>query len=135
MCKVGNVNLSYECLTFPEARQVLVGLRDADSALYEQLAMPLPSVPVPPLQEEEGSYPKAHDDDSNEVFVDSSLSVDEVVAWIADDRPGVIVDWPGDEDEGIDGFSHEDSCRPAHVLELFTICHVLLGSMGRYRVK
>ena len=57
--------------------------------------------------------------DNKSLFVDSSLSVNEVVAWIADDGPGTIVDWLGDEDEGIDGFGHEDSCRPAHILELF----------------
>ena len=57
--------------------------------------------------------------DDKSVFVDSSLSVNEVVAWITDDGPGAIVDWSGDEDERIDGFVHEDPCRPAHILELF----------------
>ena len=121
MCKVGEIDLSYECLTSPEVRQALVGLRDVDPALYEQLSIPSLSAPVPPPPEHDGSYPedKQHDDDSNEVFVDSSLSVNEVVAWIADDGPGAIVDWSGDEDEGINSFGHEDSCCPAHILELF----------------
>ena len=57
-----------------------------------------------------------HDNNSNKVFVDSSLSVNKV---FADDGPGVIVNWLGDEDEGIDGFGHEDSHHPAHILELF----------------
>jgi len=55
----------------------------------------------------------------DEKFVDSSLSVDEVIAWIADEAPGAVANRSGDEDEGIDGLGEEGWCRPTRFLELF----------------
>ena len=121
MCKVGGINLSYECLTSSEVRQAIVGLPNTDLALYKKLSMPLLPTPMPPPPpEHDGSYPEdqEHEDDKNdETFVDSSLSVDEVVTWIANGAPGELVDSSDDED--IDGFCHENSDGPAHALEPF----------------
>jgi len=58
-----------------------------------------------------------HDDDGT--FVESSLSVDEAIAWIADEASGAVADWSGNEDEGIDGFGREGSCRPTCFLKPF----------------
>jgi hypothetical protein len=44
-----------------------------------------------------------------ETFVDSSLSADGVVAQIATNVPRSSVDFSGYEDDGIDGFSPENS--------------------------
>ena len=118
MCKVGDINLSYESLTSPGVRQAIVGLRKTDSALYEQLSIPPPSVPVPPPPpESDGLYPEDKEHEDGEVSVDSSLSIDEVVAQIADDVPLEVVD--SSEDEGIVGFCHSDSRGPADALGLF----------------
>ena len=120
MCKVGEINLSYECLTSPEVRQALVGLRNTDPKLHEQLSTPLPSVPsAPPPPEDDGPYPEDQEHNDDETFVDSSLSVDEVIAWIADEAPGAVANSSSDEDEGIDGFGREGSCHPTHFLEPF----------------
>ena len=121
MCKVGDINLSYECLTSPEVRQALVGLRDTNTMLYEQLSVPPPSVPMPPPPpDHDGSYPEDREHEDDKMFTDSSLSVDELVAWIADEAQGVIADPEGDEDEGIDGFGHDDESRgPTPVLGPF----------------
>ena len=82
--------------------------------------MPPPSVPMPPPPpEHDGSYLEDQEHQDDETFVDSSLSVGEVVAWTADGTPGMVVDSSDDEDEGFGGFGHDDSSRPKHVLELF----------------
>ena len=65
----------------------------------------------PPLPEHNGSYPEDQEHQDDKPFVDSSLSIDEVVAWVTDRTPGVVVDSSDDEDdEGVDGFGHNDSC-------------------------
>ena len=53
------------------------------------------------------------------MFVDSSLSVREVVTQVSDEVPGELVDFSGDEDEGIDGFGRERSCGSVDDLEPF----------------
>lgn len=119
--KLGGGNLSYESLTSPETRQALVGLRDANFALYEQLSTPLPSAPIPPPPPgTTNTYPEdqEHEEDL-EMPVDSSLSINDVVVWIADEAPRDLVDFSGDEDEGVDGFSYKDSDGPRRVLEPF----------------
>ena len=120
MCKVGEINLSYECLTSPEVRQTLVGLRSADAVLYEQLSVPAPSTPMPPPSPEcDGSYPEDQESEDDERPVDSSLSMGEVVAWIANEVPGELVNSSDEEDERIDGFGCEGPCISAGTLELF----------------
>jgi hypothetical protein len=69
----------------------------------------------------DGSYPEDQEHEGDETFVHSSLSIDEVVAGIAKDTQGSLVDLLGDEDEGIDGFGREDSRSPACVLEPFGV--------------
>ena len=69
----------------------------------------------PPPPEHEGSYPEDQEREDNKPFVDSSLSVNEVVAWIADEAPLGVVD--SSDDEGIDGFGHGDPRGPAHILK------------------
>ena len=115
VCKVGKINLSYECLTSPEIRQALVGLRNTDSALFEKVfQVPTLLDTVPPLSlERGGSYPEDQEREDNGGFVDSSLSIDEVVAHVADDRLGELADSSGDEDDGIDGFCEEYFHGPA----------------------
>jgi len=77
----------------------------------------------PPRPENNGSYPEDQECEDGEKYIDSSLSIDEVVAWIANGTPGAELDnWDdGDDedDEGIDGFGHDDHSRPARVLEPF----------------
>jgi len=73
----------------------------------------------PPPPERNVCYPEDEEREDDETFIDSSLSVDELVAWIADEAPWVIMDCPGDEDEGIDGFGNHDSRGPTHVFEPF----------------
>ena len=51
--------------------------------------------------------------------VGSSLSVGNVVTRVADEAPGGLVDFSGDEDEGIDGFFYEDSDGPRRILGRF----------------
>ena len=120
MCKVGEINLSYECLTSPEVRQALVGPRDTNSILHEQLSAPPPSVPMPPPPpERNGSYPEDREHEDDETFIDSLLSVDELVAWITEEAPRATVDPSDDEDEGINGFGYNDPRGPPHVLEPF----------------
>jgi hypothetical protein len=46
-----------------------------------------------------------------------TLSVDEVIAWIADKAPGEMAD--SSDDEGIDGFGCSDPCGPTRPLEPF----------------
>jgi hypothetical protein len=95
-----------------------VGLRNRDSTLYEQLSAPLPSAPMPPPPpEHDGSYPEDQDGEDYENFIDSSLSVNEVVAWITSEAPGDMVD--SSDDEGIDGFGFENSCDTAGALKPF----------------
>ena len=53
------------------------------------------------------------------MFVDSSLSIHEVVTRVADEIPGESVDFSGDEDGGIDGFGCENSCGSVGDLEPF----------------
>ena len=52
--------------------------------------------------------------------VDSSLSVDDVVALVADKASGDLVDFSGDEDEGVDGSFYEGSDGP----------YILLAQIG-----
>ena len=120
MCKVGEINLSYECLTSPEIRQTLAGLRDTDSVLFKKPSIPSSSGPVPPpCPEHGGSYPEDRENEDSGGAIDSSLSIDEVVAQMTDKRLGEQADSSGDEDEGIDGFCHEDPHVPARTLEPF----------------
>ena len=121
MCKVGEINLSYECLTSPEVRQALVGLRSTNPSLHEQLSTPPPSVPKPPQAPlgHNGSYPEDKDIEDDNALVDSSLSLDEVISWVTNDAPGPLADISDDEDEGVDGFGHEISRGPAAILEPF----------------
>jgi hypothetical protein len=96
------------------------GLRNRDSTLYEQLSAPLPSTPMPPPPpEHDGSYPEDQDREDNENFIDSSLSVNEVVAWITSEAPGDMVDSSGDE--RIDSFGFENSCDPVGALKPFDV--------------
>ena len=90
-----------------------MGLRTTDPALYERLLAP-PS----PLKHDE-SCPEDQECEDNEALIDSLLSIDEVVSQIANDIPGPLADFSGDEDEGIDGFCCEDPHRPARALEPF----------------
>ena len=53
------------------------------------------------------------------MFVDSPLSVHEVATQASDEIPRELVDFPGDEDEGIDGFGCENACAPGGGLEPF----------------
>jgi len=71
----------------------------------------------PPPPEHDGSYPEDQEREIDETFVDSSLSVTEVVSWIANGAPGGIVDSSDDED--IDGFGQDDSHSPLHTLGPF----------------
>ena len=120
MCKVGEINLSYECLTSPEVCQALVGLRTVNPSLHEHLSIPLPSASMPSSPRgHNGSYPEDQDDEDDNGPIDSSLSLDEVISWVADDAPGPLVDTSDDEDEGVDGFGHEISVGSAAVLEPF----------------
>jgi hypothetical protein len=96
----------------------LRGVLDAQpiDTLAAQLSTPLPLVPTPP-PEYGGLYPEDREHDDDEMaLIDSSLSV---IAWIADEAPGVVGDWSGDEDEGVDGFGREGSSFPTHFLESF----------------
>ena len=105
-------------MTSSEVRQAIVGLRVTDLALYEQLSAPSPSAPMPPPPpEHDGSYPEDQELEDGETSVDSSLSMDEVVAWIADEAPGGMVD--SSDDEEIDGFGCDNSPSPAYALEPF----------------
>ena len=82
-----------------------MNLRNADLTLYEQLSVPPPSVPKPPPPlEHDGSYPEDQEHGGDEVYIDSSLSVDEVVTQIANGVLQEAVDFSGDEDEGVNGF-------------------------------
>ena len=51
--------------------------------------------------------------------VDLSLSVADIVARVADEAPGDLGDFSGDEDEGVDGFLYEDADGPRRILEPF----------------
>ena len=99
--------------------------------------MPSPSTPAPPHPpEDNGSYPEDQEREDNETVVDSSLSIDEVVAWIVYGAPVSVLD--DDDDEGIDGFDDDDCCGPARVLEPFdtrTVCNLFLDSVGWYYVE
>jgi len=117
LCKVGGINLSYECLTSSEVRQAIVGLCNTDLVLYEQLSTPSLLAPIPPSPEHNGSYPEDQEHKDDKTFVDSSLSVDEVVTWITNGAPGGMVDSSDDKD--IDGFKHDDSNNPPRALEPF----------------
>ena len=119
LCKVGTINLLYESLISPEVRQTLVGLCNLDPSLYEELSTPVLLVPFLPPPECDGSYPEDQEHKDDEAFVNSSLSIDEVIAWIVDEAPGELVDFSDDEDEGVDGFCVEDLHGPARTLEPF----------------
>jgi hypothetical protein len=73
----------------------------------------------PPPPEHDGSYPEDQDREDNENFIDSSLSVNEVVAWITSEAPGDMVDSSGDE--RIDSFGFENSCDPVGALKPFDV--------------
>ena len=93
-----------------------MGLRNKNSMLYRQLSAPLPSSPMQPLPpEHDGSYPEDRDREDDENFIDSSLSVNEVVAWITSEALGDMVD--SSDNEGINGFGFENSCDPADALK------------------
>ena len=88
-----------------------------DSTLYEQLSIPSPLDPVPPPSGHNGSYPEDQECNDGEAFIDSSLSINKVAAWVTGEAPGRTADLLGDKDNGIDGFG-EDSCGPANIPEL-----------------
>jgi hypothetical protein len=74
----------------------------------------------PPPPKHVGSYPEDREREDDESFIDSSLSVGEVVAWIANEAPGGMVDNLDDEEDGgVDRFCHDDSRRPVLDLEPF----------------
>ena len=85
-----------------------------------QLSVPPPSVPLSPhLSGNDGSYPEDQEHEEDEVFVDSSLSVHEVIAQVVDRKPGKLVDFSGGGGEGIDGSGCENSCGSRGDLEPF----------------
>ena len=84
MCKVSEINLSYECLTCPKVRQALVSLRTVNPSLHEHAPAFSSRPPRAPL-EHNGSYPEYQDDEDDNALVDSSLSLDEVISWVAND--------------------------------------------------
>jgi len=94
---------------------------DDESVLPMRCLSQSPSVPVLPPPKPNGPYPEDQEEINDETFIDSSLSVDEAVAWIADETPGTVANsWSGDKDRGADDFGHiEDSCCPTHFLEPF----------------
>ena len=61
--------------------------------------------------------PRLHQKKKDKAFVDSSLSIDEVIAWIADEALRELVDFSDDEGEGVDRFCVEDLHGPVHTLE------------------
>ena len=69
----------------------------------------------PPPPEHDGSYPEDQDREDDENFIDSSLSVNEVFAWITSEAPGDMAD--SSDDEGINGFDFENTCDPADALK------------------
>jgi hypothetical protein len=108
------------CFAYGDGSPDPCGPSCADPTLFNQLSVPTPLTPVPPPPEHGfGSYPEDQEHEDDEKFVDSSLSIDQVVAWIADEALGEMVDLSGDEDEGIDGFCHEESHGPVRALEPF----------------
>ena len=69
-----------------------MGLRNTDSTLYRQLSAPPPSTPMPPPPpENNGSDPEDQGRDIDR-FIDSSLSIDQVVAWIGGETPRAKLD-------------------------------------------
>ena len=108
-----------------------MALRTEGPALYEQLSVPPPSVPKPPHSpEHDGSYPEDQEHSDNEASVDSSLSIDKMASWITDGAAEPLVDLSGDEDEGVDGFGHEDTQHPVQILEPFDARFALLIGLG-----
>ena len=74
---------------------------------------------MPPLPlERTKTYPEDQEHEENKTSVDSSLSIEQVVARVADEAPGELVDFL-DEDEGVDGFIRKGTQGLAHVLEPF----------------
>jgi hypothetical protein len=65
------------------------------------------------------SYPEDQEHEGDEGFFDSSFSIDDVFAWIADEVSGELVDLSGNEDESIDGIGCEDSHSSVRTLEQF----------------
>ena len=78
-------------------------------ALYEQLLTPLPSAPIPPPPPGTTEiYPEDQEHEEDDMPVDSSLSVDNIVAQVAGEARD-LVDISSDEDEGVNGFFYKDS--------------------------
>ena len=74
-----------------------MGLRNRFSTL-RTLSIPPPSTPMPPPPpENDGFYPKDQEREDGEKLIDSSLSIDEVAAWIADEMLGAKLDDRDDE--------------------------------------
>lgn len=101
-------NLSYECLTSAEIKQAILALRLTNPALYEEITSPpAATLLVPPsggddtyAEDEEGT-----DQVDDELFIDSSLSVDEAISRILDQpNTRVPIDVYGSDDEGVDGY-------------------------------
>jgi len=102
------MNLSYECLTSAEVKQAILGLRLTNPALYEEITAPPVSIPLVPPPDSDGAYTEDREDadqDNDELFIDSSLSVDEAISQILDQpNTRVPIDIYGSDDEGIDGY-------------------------------
>ena len=118
--KLGGINLPYERLTTSEVHQAIVGLHNTDLALYEKLSTPSLSTPMPPPPpEHNGFYPEDQECKDDKMFVDSSLSIDEVVTCMVNGAPGEIAIGDSSDDKDINGFGHDNSDGPAHALEPF----------------
>ena len=86
-----------------------------------------------PPPEDNGTYPEDQERD-DESAIDSSLSFDEVTAWITGEVPGLAANPSGDEDEEVVGFGHEDLCGLAGVLEPFDSPPPGLGGMVLHKM-
>ena len=101
------MDLSYKCLRSAEVSQAIIGLRLTNPQLYEEITAPSASIlPVLPSASD-GNYPEDREDtgQDDDVFFDSSLSVEEAISQIIDlPNTQVPIDVYGSDDEGVDGY-------------------------------